>query len=122
MGRNRRISWAVLPVAGGLCLAALGGCSTATPVLIQADALPTLQGRVSTTAGYTGSITTDNGACRGSFTGMLGQPVVPLEISCQDGRHGIGTAEITEGRFVSGQVRLSDGSQLTVRPNGPDTP
>lgn len=115
-GRTIR-AWAA--AASALSLA---GCSTATPVLIEAGKLPAVVGRVNTTAGYTGEITTDNRSCRGSFTGMLGQNIVPLEISCQDGRSGVGTATIQDGRFVGGEVRLSDGSRLTVRANGPGFP
>lgn len=109
---------------GGLAAIAFGlaACSTATPVLIQSAKRPDLQGRVSTTAGYTGEITTDNRLCRGSFTGMLGQTVVPVEISCTDGRSGIGTATLAEGQFVSAEIRLNDGSRLTVRPTGPSFP
>lgn len=108
---------AALPIVGGLA-----GCSTATPVLVEAGKLPALSGRVNTTAGYTGTITTETGACRGSFTGILGQEIATVEMSCSNGRTGIGTAVIREGRFVSAEVRLNDGSLLTVRPNGPSIP
>ena len=101
---------------------ALAGCSTATPVLIQGGSLPTLQGRANTTAGYTGEITTDNQACRGSFTGTPGHPVVTLEISCNDGRSGIGTATLADGVFVSGEVRLNDGSLVTLHQRAPAYP
>lgn len=106
------------------CLAGLGlaGCSTATPIRLEIDRLPRLEGRVNTTAGYTGEITTENRTCRGSFTGMLGQSVVPMEISCADGRNGVGTVTIADGRFVSGEARLSDGSRVTVRASGPAFP
>lgn len=114
---NRR-----LLLASILCPLALAACSTATPVLLQGASLPTLQGRVNTTAGYTGDLTTDNNACRGSFTGTPGHPVVTLEISCSDGRSGIGTATLADGVFVAGEVRLSDGSQLTVRQRASATP
>ena len=100
----------------------LGECSTATPVLLQGASLPTLQGSANTTAGYTGDLTTDDKSCRGSFTGSPGYPVVTLEISCKDGRSGIGTATLAGGVFVSGDVRLNDGSQLTVRQRGPAFP
>lgn len=102
--------------------AALAACSTATPVLLQGSSLPTLQGRVNTTAGYTGDLTTDNNACRGSFTGTPGHPVVTFEISCGDGRSGIGTATLVDGVFVSGEVRFGDGTQLTVRQRSPAIP
>lgn len=94
---------------------AVASCSTATPILLQGASLPTLQGRASTTAGYTGELTTDNNSCRGSYTGTPGHPVVTLEISCNDGRRGIGTATLSDGVFIAGEVRLSDGSRLTVR-------
>lgn len=110
-----------LHVAVLACLG-LAGCSTATPVRLEADKLPRLEGRVNTTAGYTGEITTDNRICRGSFTGMPGQTIVPLEMSCTDGRSGIGTATLEEGQFVSGEVRLGDGARLTVRASGPSFP
>ncbi|WP_133769780.1 hypothetical protein [Enterovirga rhinocerotis] len=103
-------------------VAAVAGCSTATPVLLQGTSLPTLQGRANTTAGYTGELTTDNGACRGSFTGFPGHPVVTLEVSCNDGRSGIGTATLASGAFVSGEVRLNDGSLLTIRQRSPAVP
>ena len=100
----------------------VSGCSTATPVLVQASKLPALQGKVETTAGYTGRITTDNRLCRGSFTGILGNPVATAEIACGDGRSGIGTATIQDGYFVSAEITLSDGSRLTIRPSGPSFP
>lgn len=112
-------------VPAGVALAvmlSLGGCSMATPVLLQGGSLPTLQGRVNTTAGYTGDLTTDNKSCRGSFTGTPGHPVVTLEMSCNDGRTGIGTATLAGGVFISGEVRLSDGSQMTVRQHAPAFP
>ncbi len=105
-----------------VALSLLSGCSIATPVVVQATKLPNLQGRVTTTAGYTGAITTESGLCRGSFTGTPGQPVAVLEVSCNDGRNGVGTAVLTEGSFTSGDVRLSDGSRLTIRANGPTFP
>jgi hypothetical protein len=119
---HRRIAAASLAAA---CLAAIGslaGCSTATPVLLQAAKLPALQGRVNTTAGYAGEITTDNNSCRGSFRGVIGEPTAPLELSCTDGRTGVGTATIQDGHFTSGEVLLSDGSRLTIRPTGPAVP
>jgi len=100
---------------------AVAGCTTATPILIQGASLPTLQGRANTTAGYSGELTTDNNACRGSYAGTPGHPVVTLEISCKDGRRGVGTATLSDGVFVSGEVRLSDGSKLTVRQHAPAT-
>lgn len=100
----------------------IAACSTATPVLLQGGSLPTLQGRVNTTAGYTGELTTDNNSCRGSFTGIPGHPVVTFEVSCIDGRSGIGTAMLAAGVFVSGDVRLNDGSQLSVRQRAPAIP
>ena len=103
-------------------LLALAGCSTASPVLLQGGSLPALQGRANTTAGYTGEITTDNKSCRGSFTGIPGHPVVTLEISCIDGRSGIGTATLADGVFVSGEVRLNDGSRVTLRQDAPAYP
>ena len=120
MGRTirRKMTWSVVLAS----LAALGACSTATPVLLQGGSLPTLQGRANTTAGYTGDISTDNKSCRGSFTGTAGYPVVTLEISCIDGRSGIGTATLADGVFVSGEVRLNDGTQLTVRQHAPAFP
>lgn len=120
MSRNLRILGAFGILAG--CIATLSACSTATPVLIQSAKLPALQGRVNTTAGYTGTITTDNQACRGSFTGILGQVVATVEVSCSDGRKGLGTAAIQDGRFVSADVWLSDGTRLTIRPTGPGFP
>lgn len=100
----------------------VAGCSTATPVRLDIDKLPRLEGQVNTTAGSTGEITTDNRTCRGSFAGMPGQSTVPMEISCTDGRTGLGTATIEDGRFVAGDARLSDGSRLTIRANGPSVP
>lgn len=122
MGKCRTISRRVARSIALASILSLGACSTATPVLLQGGSLPTLQGRANTTAGYTGDITTDNKACRGSFTGTAGYPVVTLEISCVDGRSGIGTATLADGVFVSGEVRLNDGTQLTVRQHAPAFP
>lgn len=105
-----------------LLVALLAGCSTATPVVLQGARIPNLTGRVNTTAGYTGEITTENRQCRGSFTGMLGQGTVPLEVSCIDGRSGIGTAQILDGRFAGAEARLSDGTRLTIRVDGQGFP
>ena len=115
VGWNRRGALA----AAGMLAVGLGGCSTATPILLQGASLPTLQGRANTTAGYTGELTPANKTCRGSYAGTPGHPVVTLEISCTDGRSGVGTATLSDGVFVSGEVRLSDGSRLTVRQHAP---
>ena len=116
------IKIAVIGAASAGLAALVSACSTATPVVLESGKLPGLQGRVNTTAGYTGTITTDGQACRGSFTGQIGQNAVPLEVSCLDGRRGVGVAAIADGYFVSGDVRLSDGSRLTIRPSGPAFP
>lgn len=101
-----------------LCLVVpAASCSTATPVLIEATKLASLPGRANT-SGYAGEITTDSRQCRGSYTGSIGQTAVPFEMSCRDGRSGVGTARLQDGYFVSGEVRLSDGTLMTVRANG----
>jgi hypothetical protein len=119
---GRRSCFGIVAIAVLLAVGSVAGCSTATPVLLQGSSIPTLQGRVNTTAGYTGELTTDNKSCRGSFTGIPGHPVVTLEISCTDGRSGIGTATLADGVFLAGEVRLSDGSQITVRQHAPAFP
>jgi len=63
---------------------------------------------------YTGLI--EAAGCQGSYTGALGATEVPLELSCRDGRHGIGTATLQGSSFVAGRVRLNDGSVATIAP------
>ena len=108
--------------AVSIAFLSLVGCSTATPVLIEGVRTAGLRGRANTSAGYTGEITTETGQCRGSFTGALGVSAAPLEMSCRDGRRGVGTAIIENGYFVSGEARMSDGSRLVVRATGPGFP
>lgn len=105
-----------------ILLAPQAACSTATPIVVEGGKLAPTIGRANTSAGYTGEITTDTRQCRGSYTGTVGQVDVPFEMSCRDGRSGVGTARILEGYFVSGEVRLGDGTLLTVRQNGPTFP
>ena len=90
--------------------------------MIQSGQRPDLPGRVNTTVGYTGTITSEGGVCRGSFTGALGQSTVPLELSCSDGRTGTGRATLVGGAFQSGEVVLRGGARLTIRATVPTLP
>ncbi|MDB5591695.1 hypothetical protein [Enterovirga sp.] len=103
-------------------LLALAGCSTAVPVVIEGKGIGAITGRANTSGGYTGELTTDSQRCRGTFTGPLGGDTVPLEVSCTDGRSGLGTAVIADGRLLRGEVLLDDGSRLTIRASGPGFP
>lgn len=114
----------ILSGAGSLLASGLilSGCSAAVPVVIEGKGLGAITGRANTTGGYTGELTTDSGRCRGTFTGAFVGNTAPLEVSCTDGRSGIGTAVIQAGRLVSGDVLLGDGSRLTIRASGPGFP
>lgn len=114
---DRSAPW--LPLAA---LLALGGCSTAVPVVIEGKGFGAMTGRANTTGGYTGELTTDTRRCRGTFTGPIGGNTAPLEVSCTDGRRGLGTAILENGGLVRGEVLLDDGSRLTIRAAGPSFP
>ncbi|WP_375459547.1 hypothetical protein [uncultured Enterovirga sp.] len=101
---------------------ALGACSTAVPVVIEGKGFGAITGRANTTGGYTGELTTDTRRCRGTFTGPIGGNTAPLEISCTDGRSGVGTATLENGALARGDVLLDDGSRLTIRAAGPGFP
>ena len=118
LGRTTTVRIAALTLIG-LTTAA---CSTATPVVISAAKLPTLKGRATTSVGYTGEISTETRGCRGRFTGAAGATAAPLEMSCTDGRRGTGRAVIANGAFASGEVRLNDGTRMTIRSSGPTYP
>lgn len=115
----RRAAKALALVGVGLCLA---GCSTAVPVVIEGKGLGAITGRANTSGGYTGELTTDSRRCRGTYTGPLGGSTAPLEVSCTDGRSGLGTAVLEGGRLVRGDVLLDDGTRLTIRQAGSSFP
>ena len=83
---------------------------------------PDAAGLVTTTI-YTGSLASDDGRCRGAFGDATdGSGATRLQVNCSDGRHGVGTATLDGGRFLSGRVRLNDGATLVVRTTGPSFP
>jgi hypothetical protein len=94
-------------------LLALSACATRTPIVVSLAKLPPMQGTAVTTV-YTGAL--EAAGCQGSYTGALGATEVPLELSCRDGRHGIGTAILQGSAFVAGRVRLNDGSVASIAP------
>ena len=91
----------------------LVACSTRTPLVVITPNGERVLG-TATTSVYTGKVDAGDGRCVGYYNGRIGDPVVPLTLTCPGPRLGYGTAVIENGYLVSGTARTPDGQQMHI--------
>jgi hypothetical protein len=100
-------------IAGSFIMLGIGACSTRTPVVVITSNGERVPG-TATTSVYTGKVGAGDGQCVGYYTGRIGDPVVPLTLTCPGPRLGYGTAVIQDGHLVSGTARTPNGRAMHI--------
>jgi hypothetical protein len=101
-------------VGSAALVLSLAACSTRTPVVVLGPKGERFLGVAYTTI-YTGTLDSGEGRRHGTYTGAIGYPVVPLQLSCVGTYPASGSAVIDNGRLVSVVARTADGRELVVR-------
>jgi hypothetical protein len=107
-----------LPFSIAALALSLTACAAPQPLSLGLISGETVEGTAPATA-YASTLAGERKQdCRASYAGAASSRAALLEIRCSDGRYGIGTGELRDSRFVGGRVRMQDGEEVLVRPEG----
>ena len=95
------------------CLALVVAYATRTPVVVITPKGERVPGFAATTV-YTGKVDAGDGRCVAYYTGRIGDPIVPLTLTCPGPHLGYGSAVIQNGHLISGAARTPEARSMHI--------